>query len=386
MAARRITSKPLAPSTYLLRNWGRTAPLIAVILLAVLLIAGIVAMMDSIPLSIRTTYSYSKFMLAVSTRGDVTALPKIKQAIETHAPVPIERVVTCRATSAMVKSIVGKWPFAVLGLAPKDLRYYLKQVGMTELRGRYPEAGMPECVVSEPVATNLKLKIGDALLSPTERERYSPYAVKVVGIAKTQSWVMLADTTYLQFNHLPPLEYLLVFAGNRADQEKLDRWAERAFKGERVQLYAYHLLEKDTREMFNTLYKILDLVIGILVLVITVMMAMLMNIYQSQRLVEFGLLQAIGYTRRQLLSRMFRETLWVMLGGWLLGVLGAYGMLSAIKAIVMDPNAYSLDVLDQGAYLYTIPVPVAVLLAGTTTVFLRFRKFDPVAIVERRLV
>jgi hypothetical protein len=60
--------------------------------------------------------------------------------------------------------------------------------------------------------------------------------------------------------------------------------------------------------MFSILYRILDVVIGTLVLVITFMMGMLMNIYQSQRLVEFGLLQAIGYTKKQLFARVFAET------------------------------------------------------------------------------
>lgn len=386
MPSHKPLKKPLSPATYLLRNWGKTLPLTAVILMAVLLIAGIVAMIDSIPLSIRTIYSYSKHMLGVSSRGDPEQLPKLREQIDAGAPVDLERVITCRATSAVVRSIVGKWPFAVLGLNHQDMRYYLDRVGGSKITGRYPEAGLPECIVSAPVAKNLNLKLGDALLGPTERERYSPFQVKIVGIAQTDQWVMLCDTHYLRMNHFPPLEYLLVFAKNRADQEKLDRWAEETFKGERAQIYAYHLLEKDTAEMFNTLYRILDLVIGILVLVITLMMAMLMNIYQSQRLVEFGLLQAIGYTKRQLLTRMFRETAIVIVGGWVLGVWSAYAMLTVIKTIVMDPNAYALDPFDRPAFLYSIPVPLAVLVAATLTVYFRFRRFDPVAVVERRLV
>lgn len=386
MAERKPLRRPLAPGTYLWRNLGKTIPLVSVILLAVLLIAGIVAMMDSIPLSIRTIYSYSKHMLGVSSRGDPEMLPRLRKKIETDSPVEIERVVTCRAAGSVVRSIVGKWPFAVLGLTQDDLKYYLDEIGSKGVNGRLPQVGLPEVVISRPVAVNLKLEIGDALLSPTERERYSPFPVHVVGIADTDQWLMLTDTVYLRNNHFPPLEYLLVFAHNRADQEKLDRWAEAQFKGERAQIYAYHLLEKDTQEMFSTLYRILDLVIGILVLVITVMMAMLMNIYQTQRLVEFGLLQAVGYTRKQLLLRMFRETVWVIVGGWILGVLAAGGMLALIKHFVMDPNAYALDIWDRPAFLYTIPAPTAVLVAATLTVFVRFARFDPVAVVERRLV
>jgi len=378
--------KPLAPTTYLWRNFGKSAPLTSVIVLAVLLVAGIVSLMDSIPLSIRTIYSYSRHMLGVSPRGDPAMLPKLRAEIEEGSPVPLDRVVVCRASGAIVNSIVGKWPFVVLGLSAEDMRFYLDRLGTSNLVGRLPEPGKPEAVISAPVAKNLKLRVGDALLSPNERERYSPFEVKVVGIALTSEWAMLGDIEYQKSNHFPPIDYLLVFAKSRRDQEALDRWAEAKFKGERAQLFAYHLLEKDTNEMFDTLYKILNLVIGVLVLVITVMMGMLMNIYQSQRLVEFGLLQAIGYTRAQLLGRMLRETALVIAGGWALGVASAYGLLLAARAAYMEPNAYALDPLDRVAYLYTVPIPVAVLAAATLTVVLRFRRFDPVAVVERRIV
>jgi putative ABC transport system permease protein/lipoprotein-releasing system permease protein len=35
---------------------------------------------------------------------------------------------------------------------------------------------------------------------------------------------------------------------------------------------------------------------------------------------------------------------------------------------------------------YTLPVPIAIMVAAFTTIYLRFRRFDPVSVVERRLV
>jgi putative ABC transport system permease protein/lipoprotein-releasing system permease protein len=52
----------------------------------------------------------------------------------------------------------------------------------------------------------------------------------------------------------------------------------------------------------------------------------------------------------------------------------------------MEPRAFYLDVFDPQAYLYTIPIPTAILIVAVATVVLRFRKFDPVGVVERRLV
>ena len=195
----------------------------------------------------------------------------------------------------------------------------------------------------------------------------------MVGIADSDEWFMVTPIEYQRRHHFPPIDVLLVFARDLQDQAELDAWAVKAFKGERAQVFVYQELERDTQEMFRILYKILNVVIATLVLVITLMMAMLMNIYQSQRLPEYGLLQALGYTRRQLLGRAFGETLAVVLGGWVLGLVVDYSLLLVVRAQLMAPQAFALDPLDRMAFLYTIPIPVAILAAGALTVWSRFR-------------
>lgn len=378
--------RPLAPTTYLFRNASKTIPLTAVILLAVMLVAGIISMIDSIPYSIRTMYSYSRTMLGISPRGDVEKTAQIADRLKAESPVPLERVVLCRASGAQVRSIVGKWPFVVLGLAPDDMRYILRKYRSRGIEGRLPEPGKPEAIISRPVARNLGLKLGSVLIGPDTQEAYSPKHVKVVGIADTEEWLMFDDIDYQRTYHFPPIENVLAFAGNLKDQEVLDRWAVKAFKGQGPQVFAYYILDKQTDEMFATLFRILNVVIGTLVLVITIMMAMLINIYQSQRIVEYGLLQAIGYTKKQLLVRALREVVFVVIFGWVLGVVVSYSLLIMVKRVLMDPNAYALNPLDAPAYLYTAPIPVAILIVAFATVLIRFRRFDPVGVVERRLV
>ncbi len=382
----RAATRPLAAPLYLLRNSGKTAPLAAVITLAVLLVVGIVAMMDSIPYSIKVIYAYTQTALGMSPRWNPSETPKLKAIIEKECPVPIERLVVCRAASAQVKSIVGKWPFVVIGFEQNDLHYYLNRLKATNIVGRLPQPGKAEALVSEPVARNRGLKIGSDLLSPVDSDNYSPFHVKVVGIAQTDKWIMVTDIEYLRQYQFPAINFLMVFAPTPQQQSDLDHWAEKRFKGMRAQIFAYHILEKDTDEMFRILYKILDVVIGTLVLVITIMMGMLMNIYQSQRLVEFGLLQALGYTKRQLLRRVTIESLLVIIGGWALGAVVAFLLLNVVKKTLMDPSAFSIDTLDHIAYLYTVPIPIAIFAAALLTVWLRFRNFDPVGVVERRLV
>lgn len=378
--------RPLSPTTFLRRNAGKTVPLIAVISLAVMLVQSIIALINSIPLSIRTIYSYTNTFLGVSPRLDPSLTPVLVKELTTNPPVEIERVILCRGSGAQVKSIVGKWPFAVMGFEQDDLAYYLKRQGVSEIIGRKPIDGKPEMMVSEPVAKNLGVKLGDTILKPEDSDNFSRQPVKLVGILKTSKWLMISNKKYFADTQPIPIDFALIFAKDPKQQRTYDLWAGKKMKGKFAQLFAYHEIEKQSQEMFAVLYRILDAVIGILVLVISIMMGMLMNIYQSQRLVEFGLLQAIGYTKAQLFKRVLTESTIVIIGGWIFGLIVSRGLLMFLKARLMDPQAFALDIADPMAISYTAPVPFAILLIALGTIWLRFRKFDPVAVVERRIV
>jgi ABC-type antimicrobial peptide transport system permease subunit len=355
-------------------------------MLAVMLVTGIIALIDSIPYSIQTTYGYSREMVAVTPHGDTMRTARLLRQILRRSPVPVDREMTVRISSSQIKSIVGKWPFFMLGLARDDMRYYLNRQGSTGLVGRLPVPGAPEAVVSRPVAQNLHLKIGSIVQGPDLTDSYSSQNVRVVGIAQTDRWLMVNSIEYQRANHFPPVDVGMVFAKNHADQNRLDHWTDKFLKGKGAQAWAYFQIEKQTREMFETLFQLLNVAIATIAIVITSMMGMLMNIYQSQRLVEFGLLQAIGYTKRQLLRRVLLETISVVVLGWILGIAASYGMLLLAKHFLMDPSAYSMDIQDPRAFQYAIPIPLSILVCAVGTVLIRFRRFDPVGIVERRTV
>ncbi|MBA4292169.1 hypothetical protein C0431_04295 [bacterium] len=379
-------SNPLAASVYLRRNLSKTAPLMGVIILAVMLIAGIVSLINSIPLSIKVIYAYSKQYVAVTPRGNPFLTPLFMKVVEDESPVELERVMVIRGSGVEVKSIVGNWPFVVLGLERSDMDYYLARMSSEVVEGRLPEAGKPEAVISETMSRNLGLGIGGILQKPDEAESFSPMPVKVVGIADGANWFAFTSIEYQRENHFPNIDAFMAFAKSPADQLKLDNWTEEQLAGQNAQVFTYRQLEKQADTMFTILYQILNVVIGTLVVVITLMMGMLINIFLSQRVQEFGLLQALGYTKRGLLRRVLVETTIFVVGGWFLGLAVAFGLLNLVKVVLMDPRAFALDTTDWSAYSYSLPVPVAIFVVSLVTVWVKFKKFDPVGIVERRLV
>ncbi|MCH8273764.1 MAG: ABC transporter permease [Armatimonadetes bacterium] len=380
----RTHPRPLAAWVFLLRNPSKSAPLVLVIILAVLLIAGIVAIMNSIPLSVKQVYGYSRHITGISARGDPSMVPRLLERLQ-ESPAPIERTVSCRTAVFNINSIVGDWPFVLYGLSGDDTMYVVDKIGLSGLTGRLPKAGEPEAAISRPLARNLGLRIGSALLRPDDSDNFSPLTVEIVGIYESDIWFSFTSYDYLAEHHFPPVDVLLVFAPDEAAQRELDAWALEAYKGQRAYVFAYPNLEQETQESLAVLFQILNLVIGMLVLVITLMMGMLISIHLAQREGEFGLLQAIGFTRGRLIRRAVLEAALVVVAGWTLGAAAAYGVLTVVKTLVMDPKAFALNPADPAAYLYTIPVPVAIIAAAALTVWFRFRRFDPISVIERRV-
>lgn len=354
-------------------------------MLAVLLIAGIVAIMNSIPLSVKNVYGYSRFLTGATPRGDISYFSKL-QAHFQKSPVPIERTIIARTMIFNINSIVGPWPFVMHGLQTKDFAYITNKIGLLKLNGRLPAPGMPEAVITRPVARNLSLKLGDVLLNPDDDKNYSPKKVRIVGIYEGDEWFALTSYQYLASNHFPPIDVLILFCRTIQEQRSLDAWTESSLKGERAMIFTFPQLEKDTEASFATLFKILNLVIGLLVIVITIMMGMLINIYLSQRVSEFGLLQAIGFTRKSLVKRAIYEAMLVVFIGWILGILITMGLLGIVRGVLMAPRGFYIDPFDSMAYYYTIPVPIAIVLVAALTVYIRFKRFDPITVIERRIL
>lgn len=380
----RLRFPPLSPWLFILRNPGRTFPLGLVLLLAVLTIAGVIALLNSIDRTILKIYDYNRYFAAITPRGSERLDPALEQLVR-RSPL-VGEIFTTNVCFMTVQTIVGKMPFVIFGLRQPELPRMAAYCQLRLAQGRYPAPGAPEVILSEPLLKNKNLKIGDILLSPLVPDQYAPVPARIVGVLKGETWLALTSYEFVQAHFYPPLENLLVFAKEARKQPALDRWISLQLKGKQARVWIYQGLVEETQRSFRNLYFIIRIVVLVISLMLAIMMGLLSNIYFQQRVVEFGLLQAIGLTRRSILKRVSMETTVVVLLGWTLGLILTFGVLTLGKAYVMAPRGLYLEPLDSVAYRYTIPVPVMMLLFAIGTIAWRLRRFDPVAIVERRIV
>ena len=143
------------------------------------------------------------------------------------------------------------------------------------------------------------------------------------------------------------------------------------------------------RRNFENLTTNIDTIVWILnalsIAVIALALGLLNVIFFMQRANEFGLLAALGYTKRFLMRRVFTEAAVTVAMGWVLGILLSFGIYSALNTLIFIPRGLeTLSVLTGRVILFTAPVPLSVTVFSVAVVLWQLWRMDPVSIIERR--
>ncbi|MBC8102358.1 MAG: ABC transporter permease [Cytophagales bacterium] len=384
---------PLSAFTYFQRNPGKVLPMGFVIVLSVFLIASVATMVNSIDLTITTIYGYTKHYTYAIPQRVTQRVPEDQIAIIRKDP-RTDRVMEASIFFTNIKTVFGRFPFVVLGVTPENRDYLMKRVG-TELLpgGRLPADGMPEAVLSEPLAANKKVKVGDMIAGPNDEGGISgsPVPVRLVGILKGPIWIAFTSKSFCDMTFITTPRSTVFTSKNPNDLLALNNdllptmdKEKGRLKSSKVQLLSRQNLIYELRDSLSSMYLIMAVVNGMVIFVIALMSGMLSNIYFTQRIAEFAVLSAIGYQRSRLLQKVISETLVMTLVGWILGGIFTFLALSFMKGNIFEPRGLIIDPMDLFAYKYTIPIPISITLFAVTTIAVRLKQLDPVSIIERR--
>jgi hypothetical protein len=113
-------------------------------------------------------------------------------------------------------------------------------------------------------------------------------------------------------------------------------------------------------------------------------LAILNTIFVAQRRDEFGVLHTAGHSRAGLIERTARESVGIAGAAWVIGATCCLSLLLVAQAIVYAPRGISLDLANITPWLFTLPIPLAVVAASAGTIAWALSRLDPVAVIERR--
>jgi len=280
------------------------------------------------------------------------------------------------------------------GNAQFDL-YGVDQPGMTQLltiygdrvtAGRLPRQNASEIAVSEEIARARHVGLGGKLGNTVDELDRLPDTFTVVGIIGGPTRLGVIPLDYMTQHYLFERRYQgLIVVPQPGHEQAVHDQLQRLVGNQAFRLFDWPYIKAKIDSLIANLDSINRFLILLVTLVLSLVVGLLNNLFFRQRMNEFGLLAAIGYSRWGLIRRVALESFGVTVAAWLLGIGVAVAVLSWFNATFMVPHGLLMNVFDWNVLaLHTLPIPLMVFLFGMGTVGWQLLRLDPISIIERR--
>ena len=384
-AAKGSSANPLSAWTFYLRHRRRGVMLVAIMALMVLGVAVPVFAFSPMQGADKSIYAHLRHWSVVYSISGVEVDPGLVAQIRTFSAAG--RVIPAHLASLSVSvPPMGYTGMLVYSVAEDDLPYLLDLVQVQLKEGRLLRPRTNEIIVSEAVAQNRGLSLGSTVGQPVnDRDRFATEMVVVGILSPSEEWLGFASYEYLQSNALfgTLTDDLLVIPAEGRKAE-LDGWLEKNLVTARTEVLTFGSAFRQEQQDYRKLLLFFAAFEGAVALVAAIAMAVLNTILFSQRQDEFGILHAVGRSRRWLVLRVVRETASVAAVAWLIGAAVCLALMLGVQAQVYTLIGVRVDWFNLGPWLFTLPIPLAVVAASAGTIARMLSKLDPVSLIERR--
>ena len=379
------SANPLSSWTFYLRHRRRGVMLVAIMALMVLGVALPVFAFSPGQGASKSIYAHLRHWSVVYSISGVEVDPGLVAQIRTFPAAG--RVIPAHLASLSVSvppmGNTGMWVYSV---SEDDLPYLLDLCQVQLKEGRLLRPRTNEIIVSEAVAQNRGLRLGSTVGRPVnDRDRFATEMVVVGILSPSDEWLGFASYEYQQSNALfgTLTDDLLVIPAEGRKAE-LDGWLEKNLVTARTEVLTFGSAFRQEQQDYRKLLLFFAAFEGAVALVAAIAMVVLNTIFFSQRQDEFGILHAVGRSRRWLVLRVVRETASVAAVAWLIGAAVCLALMLGVQAQVYAPIGVRVDWFNPGPWLFTLPIPLAVIAASAGTIARMLSKLDPVSIIERR--
>jgi ABC-type lipoprotein release transport system permease subunit len=324
--------------------------------------------------------------------------PAVVAQVRAHPAV--ERVIPFFLHMRLDVSIppIGGLDIYPYGVYEEDMAYLVELYGLELREGNLPRPRTNDMVIPEAIAQNLDLKVGDTVRDPGG-SRYliaanlrSEFVVSGIFARPTapedENWLSFVSLEFFESHEAFDIPagyiYPLIVVPKSGQKAVLDNWLENELASDRVHVSTYRQQAARAQERAHTQILTIALLESVIAVVAAVALAILNYISVSQRQSEFGVLHALGYSRSRLVRRGIGETAFTTGAAWGLSAFLLLIGLLYLQFRVFEPLGLRLNFFNLTPWLYTLPIPIAVLAVTGGTIAWTLSKLDPVSIIEKR--
>ena len=392
--AKSSSTKPLSSRLFYQRHRRRGILLVVSMALMILGVAFPVFII-SLPMNTMfTDIEYLRYVSEVAPGVENAVDPGVTAQIRNN-PAVANIIQTKRLGMQISIPPGGQTDVNLYGVSEDDLPVLMELLEVHLVEGRLPLPRSSEIVISETIAQNRGLHIGDTVGRPVQ-ERSSetimpieddiPMEMVVVGLlSRDDLWLGFASLEFLERHELTisrqTRQLIIPIEGNK---DELDTWLEENVASAQTRVFTYEIQRREYQQVLQTMLLLFTGVEFIIAAVAAIALAILNHIFYSERREEFGLLNAIGRSRPWLVLRTVKETASVVGIAWLIGVAVCVVGITIAQSMIYAPQGLNLDPFNPVPWLFTLPIPLAVIVVGAGTISRTLSQLDPVSIIERR--
>jgi ABC-type lipoprotein release transport system permease subunit len=384
--------RPLASTTFYQRHASQAAVLIGTMALMIVGTALFVFILEaSTDVMLQPPLTPLEPMSLVSQKGvplDATVMAQIRThpAVEHTIPVYVFTPFEIAIPPMMID-----YPVEAYGVNAEDMAYLMDLYGLQLAEGHLPRPNTNDIVIPWTVAQNRNVQVGTVIgdrdhpIYPGAPKLPSELIVSGIFAPDEDSWLSFFSLEFANaYRDYWQGDLSLIVVPKAGQRAVLDKWLENEIDGERRTVFTYGKQLAWWQDAANALLLTTSLMESVIAVVAAMALVGLNYVFITQRQAEFGVLNALGLNRLQLVWRVVRESLFTTGAAWLAGVLGCGIIVLYMQQAVYGPVGLGLDFFNPTPWFFTLPVPMAVLAVSAGAIAWALSKLDPVAIIERR--
>lgn len=313
--------------------------------------------------------------------------PGLDKLVADSARIPGAAFVERDAYSNLdINLLAGNAQFDLYGFDQPGMAQLLTLYGDRVVAGRLPSANANEIAVSEEIARSRNVWVGGRVGNAIDELDRLPDTFTVVGIIRGPTRLGVIPLDYMTEHYLFERRYQgLVVVPQAGHEPAVHAQLQKLIGDSAFRLFDWTYIKAKIDSLIANLDTINRFLILLVTIVLALVVGLLNNLFFRQRMNEFGLLAAVGYSRWALILRVAWESLGVTLAAWLIGVGLGVAVLSWFNATFMLPHGLLMNIFDWNVLaLHTLPIPLMVFLFGMGTVAWQLLRLDPISIIERR--
>lgn len=294
----------------------------------------------------------------------------------------VEQIYNAYCEETSISNIFGTTSSFVIFLSENDLNKMFSKSNFKLITGKMPSPLNYEIIMHETILKNKKLAIGDNLELSSGTYKivgsYSGNSMLTLGIKnhKIEQYIELGSNIenvhfagiVIPKNSLEDMNFMI----DEIDNSDFDSWTASDLK-------------RQFKEQSKSFSVILSIIVFVVISSISSAIGVVLNTLYNGRIDEFGILNAIGYNKKRIISKyILKEISLLIVFSWICGMIFSGIVLKIIDYKIFKPMGQTMPIFNIQSLLYTVVSLVVILIIAVVPIVVKLSKTDLISVIERR--